>query len=83
MTFLITLIYFVCQALTIAIILRAVLSWFPISPSNPFVIMLHRITEPILAPLRRVIPLVGTFDITPIVVIILLWVIVSILASLV
>ena len=45
--------------LLILIFLRAVASWFPISPysrvSN-LLYLLHRITEPILTPARRVIP---------------------------
>jgi YggT family protein len=35
----------------------------------------HQITEPILAPLRRIIPNIGMIDITPVVAIILLYVI--------
>lgn len=63
-----------------AIIIRALLSWFNMSPSHPVVIFLHDITEPILQPLRRVVPRIGMIDITPIVAIILLaWVIEPIL----
>ncbi len=44
-------------------------------PSNPLVVVLHEITEPILAPLRSVVPRIGMIDITPLVAIILLQVI--------
>lgn len=37
--------------------------------------ILYQVTEPILAPLRRIIPKVGLFDLTPMVAIILLQVI--------
>ena len=67
-------------ALSIAIFLRAIISWFPIDPQNPFVVLLHQITEPILAPLRRVMPRIGMMDITPMVAIILLQVISYIVA---
>ncbi len=61
------------NALILAIIARALLSWFPIDPYNPIVNLIHQITEPILAPLRRFIPPVGgMMDITPIIAIILL-----------
>ena len=39
-----------------ALIIRAVLSWIPnISRENPFVALLHQITEPILSPIRALI----------------------------
>lgn len=51
--------------LYVAILARVLLSWFPINPSNPLVRLLWDITEPILAPLRRVIPRIGMFDLSP------------------
>jgi len=61
--------------LTGAIFIRALLSWFPIDPRNPLVTILYEITEPILDPLRRVIPRLGMMDITPLVAILLIQVI--------
>jgi len=61
-----------CDVLTILILLRVVVSWYSPRPTNILVKFLHRITEPILAPLRRIIPRVGRFDFTPLVAIILL-----------
>jgi YggT family protein len=46
-----------------------------LDPSNPLVIVLHEITEPILAPLRSIVPRIGMIDITPLVAIILIQVI--------
>lgn len=63
---------FLCQALAFIIFLRALISWFNPSPTNPIVVFLNHVTEPILAPLRRVIPRIGMVDITPMVAIILL-----------
>ena len=51
----------------IVLIVRAVLSWFPISPSSglaPVISVLYTLTEPVLAPMRRVIPPVGGFDLS-------------------
>lgn len=58
--------------LIFAIVGRALLSWFNVGPGNPIGRFLYEITEPILAPLRRVIPMIGMLDITPIVAILLL-----------
>jgi len=61
------------QALTLAIFARAILSWFPVSPGGALMTILYQLTEPILAPLRRVIPpLGGMIDITPLIAILLL-----------
>ena len=58
--------------LTFAIIGRALMSWLPMDPYHPIAQFLYQVTEPILAPLRRVIPSAGMMDITPIVALILL-----------
>jgi YggT family protein len=38
------------------IIIRAVISWVNPDPWNPIVQFLHRVTEPVLAPIRRRLP---------------------------
>lgn len=48
-----------------AVFARAILSWFPIDRSGPVVQALDAVTEPILDPLRRVIPPLGMIDLTP------------------
>jgi YggT family protein len=53
------------QILSLAILVRILLSWFPIDPSNPIIRVLFEVTEPILAPFRRVIPRIGMFDLSP------------------
>lgn len=58
--------------LVIAIFLRAIISWFRLAPDNPINVILVQVTEPILAPLRRVVPSLGMFDITPWIAMILL-----------
>lgn len=59
----------------IALFARIVLSWFPISPGSPMApvfSVLYSITEPVLAPIRRVLPPVGMggmgLDLSPIIV---------------
>jgi len=61
-----------CWVLSLAIIFRAILSWFSPRPTNMLVVIVYRVTEPLLAPLRRIIPMIGMLDFTPLVAIILL-----------
>ena len=67
--------------LTMAIFARVLLSWFPIRPDNPLVVVLMEITDPILKPLRRIVPSLGMLDITPIVALFLLQIIEQVLRS--
>jgi len=53
------------QILWVAILIRVLLSWFPVDPRNPIIRVLFEITEPVLAPFRRVIPRIGMFDLSP------------------
>ena len=79
-------IWVICQALTFAVFFNAILSWLVmIYPRNNIVFSLYhvlrQITDPILAPLRRIIPLVGMVDITPIIAIIILQIISQVLVT--
>ncbi len=51
--------------LWLAILIRVILSWFPVDPSNPIIRIVWDVTEPVLAPFRRVIPRIGMFDLSP------------------
>lgn len=70
-----------CNVLTVAILARAILSWFPLAPGNPIMTWLNQITEPLLNPLRRVIPRFGMLDITPMVAIVILQLIAGLIPS--
>jgi YggT family protein len=67
--------------LAIAILVRALLSWVRPDPSNPLVQALDAITEPILQPLRQIIPRMGMIDITPMVAMIVLFIIANLLRN--
>jgi len=57
---------------SLAIFARAILSFFPMRPGSPIAPVaqfLYRITEPVLAPVRRALPSMGGLDLSPLVVI--------------
>lgn len=55
---------------TYILIARALVSWVSPDPYNPIVRFLHQVTEPVLGPLRRRLPVVfGGIDFSPIAVI--------------
>ena len=52
--------------LKIALLVRVISSWLPISPFSVWVRWSYLLSEPILAPMRRIVPNLGGLDITPI-----------------
>ena len=64
----------ICQLLTIYLVVvfaRVILSWFPLSPNSPMAgiySFIYTLTEPVLGPVRRIMPPLGGFDLSPIVV---------------
>jgi YggT family protein len=51
----------------IAILVRVVSSWLPISPDSGWIRWSYAVSEPLLRPLRQIIPAMGPIDITPII----------------
>lgn len=82
MIILINFVSILVQVLSFAVFIRALLSWFPVKPDNPLVVILFQITEPVLAPLRKVVPMVGMMDITPLVAIIVLQIVSGLIGQL-
>ena len=67
------LILMLLQVYLLCIFGRIILSWFPTQPGSPVASVmgfLYAITEPVLGPIRNVLPSIGMFDLSPIVVII-------------
>ena len=53
----------IVSLLTYLIIIRALLSWIPsVDYRHPLMSLLIRVTDPILLPVRRVLPPAGGFD---------------------
>lgn len=53
--------------LRIAILVRVVSSWLPVSPYSGWIRWSYAVTDPFLRPLRQIIPAMGPIDITPII----------------
>lgn len=59
--------------LRIALFVRIVSSWFQISPYSKWIHWSYKLTEWMLAPLRRILPTFGPMDVSPLVALLLLW----------
>jgi YggT family protein len=59
--------------LQLALVIRVVCSWVRISPYSKWVRWAFVLTEPMLRPLRQIIPSIGMIDVTPLVAYFLLW----------
>lgn len=69
------------QVLSYAIIGRVIMSWIDQPGAMRVTVILHDITEPILGPLRRILPSMGGLDFTPIVAMLLLQALESLIVS--
>jgi YggT family protein len=64
------------------IVIRAVLSWVNPDPYNPIVRLLYQLTEPVMRPIRRLIPLRGMgIDFSPLIILLLIIFLQSFLVS--
>lgn len=72
MDYVVSIIDIFINVLIFAIFARSLISWFPIDREGFVVQTLDALTEPILVPLRRVIPLIGMIDLTPMIAIFIL-----------
>ena len=69
-----TILDYLLTALNWLIIIRALLSWVSPDPLNPLVQFLYAVTEPLLAPFRRILPSYAIgFDFSPVFALLLIW----------
>ena len=59
------------------IVARSLSSWFPDARRHPIVQLLYLITDPVMVPASRIIPRIGMIDISPMIVILILFAISS------
>jgi YggT family protein len=78
MLFIAFLIHRIIQIVILVVIIQTILTYF-LSPYHPIRQFIDRFVEPMLMPIRRVLPTFGMLDFSPLVLIILLEVIDSVL----
>ena len=71
MEYFVRVVVILCNVMAVAVVIRSLLSWFPVDPNNFLVVFLVTVTEPILLPLRRIIPRLDMIDLSPMVAILL------------
>ena len=89
---LVTAVYWLFRIYEFLILIRVLLSWVNVNPyrpviDHPLIRILHQLTDPVLEPLRRLIPPIGgAIDISPVVALIILEIlqriVISVLVSL-
>ena len=75
------LLYGIVAVLLVLIIARIVFSWLPFVRGGRFMWTLYSLTEPIMGPFRQIVPPLGMFDLSPILLILLLQVVQSAIQS--
>jgi len=73
MPFVITLADWAIQVLILLILVSSLMSWFRPDPRNPVVRLLHAVVDPLLHPIRAILPSAVGLDFSPMVAMIILW----------
>ena len=71
----------ISQLLVLLVVISVILSYF-LDPYHPIRRSIDSVVEPMLSPIRRVVPLIGVLDLSPLILIILLQVVSNLLVSL-
>lgn len=64
-----------------AMIIQAIMSWVGNTYGNPLADLLNSLTEPLLRPIRKMVPVIGMVDLSPMVAILLLYIVLILLQS--
>lgn len=64
--------YGAVAVLLVLIVARIIFSWLPFLRDSHLMFKLHQVTEPVMGPFRQIIPQIGMFDLSPILLILLL-----------
>jgi YggT family protein len=81
MLFVIDILVFLLQAFIVVILIRIVFSWVSPYPTNPVSRLAFQLTEPVLAPVRRLLPPTAGLDLSPLVVSIVVIILINVLRS--
>lgn len=80
--FILNIIILLLQLFELALLARIILSWFPnVDRRNPIIQFLFDITEPVLRPVREMLPQSGMFDFSPMIVFLVIQVISTVLRN--
>ena len=74
------IVHYLIQLLVLVVIVQVILSYF-MDPHAPVRFYLDRVVQPMLEPIRRIVPLVGNLDFSPVVLIILLQIVDAVLTN--
>ncbi len=78
------ILFYILQIFNLILLARVLLSWFPnVDHSNPIIQFVYQITEPILRPVRELMPQTGMMDFSPLVVFLIIQVITTILRTMI
>lgn len=80
--FVVQVVQVVFRILYWAILIRVLLSWFVSDATHPLLRLLDDVTEPILGPIRRLMPRTGMVDFSPLVALLILQVAEGLVVSL-
>jgi len=70
------------ELLFLALIIRAVLSWLTgVVALQPIARFINRVTDPLLEPIRRVVPPLGGIDMSPLIAMLVIWLVESLLLT--
>jgi YggT family protein len=77
------ILFYILQIFGLILLARVILSWFPnVDRSNPLIQLVYDITEPILRPVRDMLPQSGMIDFSPLVVFLIIQVLTTMLRTL-
>jgi len=81
MSFITTLVIDLLYAFIIVMFVRIIFSWISPYPTNAVTRFAYRVTEPVLAPIRRWLPPMSGFDLSPMVVMLGAYLLIGILRN--
>jgi YggT family protein len=61
------------ETLILLVVVSSILSWFRPDPRNPVVKILNAVVDPLLHPIRALLPATGGMDFSPMIAILILW----------
>ena len=82
MTTIVGVLTFLIQVFLLIVLIRVVFSFVSPFPTNPISRFAWRVTEPVLAPIRRLLPTMGGLDLSPLVVWLAAIILIQLLGSL-